>query len=84
MFTLCIGQEGDVVPVAATKNAATELSEFQNGDSVSVEGRLVWREGKPEILAESIRRWTNGIYQKRQQQDKFPRQIKGMRGVPVP
>ena len=81
VFTLCIGQEVEVVPVAAIRNAATELSQFQNGDFVSVEGRLAWRRGKMEILAESIRQWTNGVHRKTAQQDKFPRQIKGMRGV---
>jgi hypothetical protein len=83
-FALCCGGESEVVRVAATRSAAVDLSRFRNGDSISVEGRVIWREGKLEILAETIRQWTNGVYRKGAQQDKFARQIKGMRGVPLP
>jgi hypothetical protein len=63
-FTLCCGSERDVVPVAATRNAAIEVSQFQNGDSVSVEGRVIWNSGRLEILAERIRQHREGAYRK--------------------
>jgi hypothetical protein len=62
VFTLCCGGDRDVVTVAAIRNSAIELNEFQNGQTVSVEGRVIWRDGTLEILAESIRKWTNSKY----------------------
>lgn len=82
-FILCCG-EAQTVPVAAIRNAAQELEQFQDDDLISVEGRIVWNAGKIEILAESIRQHREGVYRKRAQQDKFPRQVLGMRGVPIP
>jgi hypothetical protein len=84
VVTLCCGQDAEVATVSAIRNAAAELSQFQNGDQVFVVGRLVWREGKIEIFADNIHQWTNSVYQRHRQEDKFPRQVKGMRGVPLP
>ena len=83
LLTLCCGTADQVIRVVATKKAVSDLRQFQNGDSISVEGRLMWREGTLDILAESIRQWTSSVYRKTAPQDKFPRQVKGMRGVPI-
>jgi hypothetical protein len=66
-LVLCCGSSEKVIAVVATKLAVTELRQFQNGDSVSVEGLMIWPKGKPEILAERIRRWINGVRSKKQQ-----------------
>lgn len=75
VFTLCCGGLKDVVAVVATRNAALELEEFKNGDSISVAGRIIWHAGAVEILADRIIKWTPGVYQKHQQQDKFPQRL---------
>ena len=59
---LCCGSSEKVIPVVATKTVITELRQFQNGDSICVEGVVIWPQGKPEILAERIRPWTNSVY----------------------
>jgi hypothetical protein len=83
-FTLCCGTANRVIYVVATDSAVSELHQFQTGDSVAIEGRIVWLAETLLLLAEAIRKWTPGVYRKDPQQDKFPRQVKGMRGVPLP
>jgi hypothetical protein len=81
-FILCHG-DAQTIPVIATRSIVLELEQFQEEDFVSVSGKLFWEKGVPEILAENIRQWTSSVYRKTAQQDKFPRQIKGMKGVPI-